>query len=158
MPTREREAYLERAFLHFADICRDQSPLYAALSRRVAVDRDVRALADGGGPRQPPVNLLFGAVHDLLLGGAEHDLAAFYPSVGGRGAWRCSGRRSWWRDTFAAAIRRLGAKRDLAHVSLEWLGDDPGPRLHLTVCRDGEARTTRLADCHHHGAWMHWQA
>ncbi|MHC4414823.1 MAG: DUF2332 family protein [Planctomycetota bacterium] len=66
---------------------------------------------------------------------------------------------------FARAILRstplladLGRRRDLAHISLEWLGDDPGPQLHLTVWTGGEPDTTHLADCHHHGSWMRWLA
>jgi len=75
---------LERSFRFFASMCEGRSPLYAALSARIAEDPEVLALASGYQPGQPPVNLLFGAVQHLLLGGARHPLAAFYPSVGGR--------------------------------------------------------------------------
>jgi hypothetical protein len=63
-----------------------------------------------------------------------------------------------WRRHFEGKLADLGRRRDLAHVSLEWLGDDPGPRLHLTLFRAGEATRTHLADCHHHGAWIRWLA
>jgi len=75
--------YLRHAFRHFATITEDSSPLYAALSARIADEPEVLALATGGTPRQPPVNLLLAAVHDLLLAGVRHPLASFYPSVGG---------------------------------------------------------------------------
>jgi len=343
--------YLQGCFRHFARMCEGYSPLYAALSPRIAEDPAVLSLAAARPRRQLPVNLLFGAVHDLLLAGAEHPLAAFYPSVGGdrepddaypvfadfcrrfekaiveivsarrvqtnevgrcglllpafslaferlglrplhlievgssaglnlrfdryhyeytsgpSGAVRCLGPESpvrvrtelrdgvdcplpdrlppvagrvgidiapvdvtdddavrwiealiWpdqvhrialcraavalartapprliegdglevvprivesvpaggvpcvfhshatcqmndeWRQRFAARLADLGRGRDLAHISLEWLGDDPGPRLCLTLCTGGEARTTHLADCHHHGSWMRWLA
>lgn len=75
--------YLERDFRFFAGMCAGKSPLYAALSARVAEDPQVRDLAARTQEGQPPVNLLFGAVHYLLLAGAEHPLAAYYPSVGG---------------------------------------------------------------------------
>jgi hypothetical protein len=74
---------LPREFRHFAEVTREQSPLYAFLSARVAEHEAILELASFGQKRQPPSNLLFGAVHMLLLGGAAHPLAAFYPSVGG---------------------------------------------------------------------------
>ncbi len=70
-------------FRFFARMCTGRSPLYAALAARVAGTPALLALASGAAPGQPPVNLLFGAVHDLLLAGAAHPLAGFYPSVGG---------------------------------------------------------------------------
>ncbi len=367
-------ADLERHFLHFAQICSESSPLYAALSSAVANHPEVMQLAAGGQDRQPPPNLLFGAIHYLLLGGARHALAGFYPSIGGRkfataeaacGAWpafadfcrtfageiaalvasrrvqtnevgRCGallpafclafdrlGRRPlhlidvgasaglnllfdryryqysraaseslvdavpigecgppasalvrtavleeaaaqpaariaqlaapfrvpeamppvadrvgvdvspvdvldepamrwiesmiWadqveriglfraavaiargspprvirgdamervpeligdaapealpcifhshaiyqmsreWREGFEAMLTELSRRRDLAHVSLEWLGDDPGPRLHLSLLTGGNRRVVHVADVHHHGKWLRWR-
>ncbi len=343
---------LRREFLHFAEVCTGQSPLYAELSRRIADVPRLLALAAGGQPGQPPANLLLGAVHDLLLAGTDHELARYYPSVGGHDppeaawpdfvdfcvrfedpivhrvatrrvqtnevgrcgvllpgfalAWKTLGRRAlhlvevgcsaglnlrfdryryeytrlqtpdgaalpvhrigppsdvvirtelrgsvplpaempsvaervgidlapvdvsdlaaaqWlealtWPDqprrlallraAIAAArsdpprilgggaidllpgvvesgrraaapcvfhsfvafqmeperrqrlwaiIDDLGRRRDLAHLSLEWLGDDAGPKLHLSICTAAGRHTTHLADCHHHGAWLHW--
>jgi hypothetical protein len=43
----------------------------------------LRALAAKARPGQPHANLLFGAVHFLILRGARHPLTRFYPSVGG---------------------------------------------------------------------------
>jgi hypothetical protein len=61
-----------------------------------------------------------------------------------------------WREAFEAMLTELGRRRDLAHISLEWLGDDPGPRLHLSICAEGQRRTLHLADTHHHGRWIRW--
>lgn len=73
---------LARKFTDFAAYC-DTSPLYARLSRGIADDDAILALAARARPGQPVPNMLFAAVHFLLLNGAAHPLAAFYPSVGG---------------------------------------------------------------------------
>jgi hypothetical protein len=341
---------LGREFMHFAEVCEGQSPLYATLSKRVAREPALLDLARGARRGQPAANLLFGAVHFLLLSGVAHDLAASYPSLGGQSqsdpqrAWpdfldfchrhageiaqlvsaqrvqtnevgRCGvllpafayahvrahaharlrqplyifevgasaglnllfdryryeysdgrvigpsspatirteirGERTpehihlppvtgrvgidiapvdvtdalamrwlesliWpdqldridlhrqatrlaaqapprivqgdaaealpqlmaeapvdclpgivhshaiyqmtadWRADFQQLIARLAGQRDLAHISLEWLGEDPGPRLHLTLWIDGAAERRHLADTHHHGRWLRW--
>jgi hypothetical protein len=59
------------------------SPLYRALCTTVAANEDLLKLASRGRPGQYPTFLFFGAVHYLLLQGADHDLASFYPSVAG---------------------------------------------------------------------------
>jgi hypothetical protein len=59
------------------------SPLYRALSRTVAAEEPLLELASRGRPGQYPTFLFFGAVHQLLLSGVDHQLAAFYPSVVG---------------------------------------------------------------------------
>ena len=59
------------------------SPLYRALSRTVAVHDELLDLAGGGRPGQYPTFLFFGAVHHLLLRGADHELARFFPSIAG---------------------------------------------------------------------------
>ena len=56
------------------------SPLYAALSNGVANDIDVLGIASSARGRPVP-NLLFAAVHYLLLGGADSTLSSFYPSL-----------------------------------------------------------------------------
>jgi hypothetical protein len=66
-----------------------------------------------------------------------------------------------WRTDFTNRLAEIGATRDLAHVSLEWLGDDPGPKLHFTAYGPGEDRATtpvHLADAHHHGRTLNWFA
>ena len=60
------------------------SPLYAELAYAVSETPELLALAAHARPRQPPPNMLFGAVQYLLLRGVEHPLAAHYPIVSGR--------------------------------------------------------------------------
>lgn len=59
----------------------DTSPLYQALCPVVAADRTLLELLTRRRPGQQASFLLFGAVHQLLLDGAEHRLRAYYPSV-----------------------------------------------------------------------------
>lgn len=59
------------------------SPLYGALAMGVMEDADLLALATSGKPNQPPANILFAAVHYLLIRGAAHRLRAFYADLGG---------------------------------------------------------------------------
>ncbi|HEX5501658.1 MAG TPA: DUF2332 domain-containing protein [Thermomicrobiales bacterium] len=64
----------------------DSSPLYRALARMVAGNERLLRLAARGRPGQVPTVLFFAAVHALLLAGAEHELARYYPSIVGDGA------------------------------------------------------------------------
>lgn len=64
----------------------DTSPLYQALCLAVASDRELLELLRRRRPGQQPSFLLFGAVHRLLLGGAEHRLRGYYPSLAGGAA------------------------------------------------------------------------
>jgi len=57
------------------------SPLYAALAHGVAGDDALLALADRARPGQPRPNMLFAAVHALLLAGQGSDLARHYASL-----------------------------------------------------------------------------
>jgi hypothetical protein len=75
---------LRRAFAEQTEFA--ESPLYRTLSRVVATDDRLLDLAGHGRPGQYPTFLFFGAVHELLLGGADHPLAEFYPSVAGPAA------------------------------------------------------------------------
>ena len=56
------------------------SPLYATLSNGIANDIDVLDIASSARGRPVP-NLLFAAVHCLLLRGAVDKLSSFYPSL-----------------------------------------------------------------------------
>lgn len=72
---------LAQNFRVFADADCASEPLYAALSRAIADDKDiVDLLLAAPYPQRRPV-LLFAAMHDLLLAGVEHPLARFYRSV-----------------------------------------------------------------------------
>ena len=59
---------------------RPSSPLYANIATGVAEDPDVLRLARQA-TSSPVTNLLFAAVHDLLLDGADHPLRSFYPNL-----------------------------------------------------------------------------
>lgn len=71
--------WVRRAFEQPAEF--GSSPLYRSLSRTVACDERLLDLASRGRPGQYPTFLFFGAVHRLLLRGADHPLAAYFPSV-----------------------------------------------------------------------------
>ena len=75
---------LSGKFRRFADLeARPTSALYAAICAGLAERPDVLSLLLDARPGQRRPNLLLGAVHDLLLGGARDPLAEYYPSVGG---------------------------------------------------------------------------
>lgn len=59
------------------------APLYERLSHGVAADESLRAFAGRVRRGQPPANILFAAVHFLLLRGAVHPLRGFYRNLGG---------------------------------------------------------------------------
>ena len=71
------------AFEHFARTARDSSPLYEHLARRIATDNKLLALIANVRPRHLQPNLLFAAVHYLLLKGAKSELARSYASLSG---------------------------------------------------------------------------
>jgi len=79
-------ARLAKGFEHFADSdCED--PLYIAICRHVARSEALLQLMLAAPPEQRRPNLLLAAVHHRLLeeraAGAQHALAAYFPSVGG---------------------------------------------------------------------------
>lgn len=89
------------------------SPMYADLLRRAAEDPEPAAAVLGAdidtSPRAAVALRLFGAVHRLVLAGRARELAAHYPSVGGR----YQGARTW------EAVRSvLAGQRDEISVLL----------------------------------------
>jgi hypothetical protein len=74
---------LARIFTWFGDVECPQvdGVLYRALCRGIAGDDALLAIAARAPASQPPPNLLFAAVHALLLGGARHPLRAWYPAL-----------------------------------------------------------------------------
>lgn len=66
-----------------AEARRIGAPLYERLSQGIRGDEGVREFAGGVRPGQPPANILFAAVHFLLLRGAQHPLRRFYANLGG---------------------------------------------------------------------------
>jgi hypothetical protein len=75
---------LAKGFRAFGrDAAGGDSPLYAQLSELVADSPALLALAARSRERSP--TLLFAAIHDELLREPDHELARFYPTVGGDG-------------------------------------------------------------------------
>jgi len=74
---------LAALFRHYADVDFPAAgaPLYAEIAAGIAADDELLALASHTRPGQPGPNLLFAAVHYLLLSGVEHPLAAYYPDL-----------------------------------------------------------------------------
>lgn len=73
---------IAQAFIKFAaNECRGSSALYESLSNEIAADASILTLCEQANPDQPIPNLLFGAVHYLLLSGHQHPLGDYYPSV-----------------------------------------------------------------------------
>ena len=73
---------LAQRFIRFAEQeCGDYAPFYDHLARGIARDPELLSIAAHTRSGQQAPNLLLAAVHDLLLRGADHALAAFYPSV-----------------------------------------------------------------------------
>jgi len=70
-------------FEWFADWCDGTAPLYARLSEGVVQDETLQALAAEIPEQRTRPNVLFAAVHYLLLEGADHPLGSFYASVAG---------------------------------------------------------------------------
>ncbi|MFF2889399.1 DUF2332 domain-containing protein [Paenibacillus sp. NPDC057967] len=65
-------------FRQFAKDCSGSSRLYESLSERIAGDRELLQLSSEAKKGQPIPNLLFGAVHYLLMKGKVHPLAKYY--------------------------------------------------------------------------------
>ncbi|SDO05927.1 DUF2332 domain-containing protein [Halobacillus aidingensis] len=61
--------------------CEGSSELYKQLSLHIAEDEKILQLCRHTRESQPVPNLLFGAVHYLLLKGNHHELETFYPSL-----------------------------------------------------------------------------
>lgn len=61
--------------------CAGSSELYEYLSIKVAEDDELLKLCAHAREGQPVPNLFLGAVHYLLLDGAEHELNLYYPSI-----------------------------------------------------------------------------
>ncbi|MFC4560071.1 DUF2332 domain-containing protein [Virgibacillus kekensis] len=61
--------------------CKGSSRLYEHLASKVADDEYLLSLCSYVREGQPVPNMLFGAVHYLLLKGESHELADYYPSL-----------------------------------------------------------------------------
>lgn len=74
---------LAARFRHFAEVECPEEPLYQALCRIVASDPALLDLLAGASDEQQRPNLWLAAVHEALLAGIVHPLAAYYRSLGG---------------------------------------------------------------------------
>ncbi|WP_411954865.1 DUF2332 domain-containing protein [Alkalibacillus sp. S2W] len=74
-------AALSQRFKRFAEECKGASELYEYLSLEIASDEQLLELSTYAREGQPKPNMLFGAVHHLLLQGADHELENFYPNI-----------------------------------------------------------------------------
>lgn len=63
-----------------------------------------------------------------------------------------------WHNDFTAMLDQVGKRRDLAYISLEWLGEQTVPHLNLTTYRSRKKESKLLAVCDHHGSWIEWRA
>jgi hypothetical protein len=75
---------LARFFVRFAETECAAEPLYDALCRHAATWPALLVWLEAAPAEQRRPNLLLAAVHDLVLAGTSHPLAAYFPSVGGR--------------------------------------------------------------------------
>ncbi len=110
-------ASLAQNFRVFASADCAGEPLYAALSREIASDRNIlELLLEAPYPQRRPV-LLFAATHDLLLAGVEHPLSRFYRSVTDDAEVRGLASMSV-EHAFAAFADFCGQRRDALLASL----------------------------------------
>lgn len=70
-------------YRHFAAHECSDDPLYVAICRCVADSPELLALMQYAPEQQARPNLLLAALHERLLAGVAHPLAAYYPSCGG---------------------------------------------------------------------------
>jgi hypothetical protein len=76
---------ISATFKYFAENeCKNKSKLYHDLALQVATDKYLLELTLISRKRQPIPNLLFGAVHYLLLSGQGKELSNHYPSISKR--------------------------------------------------------------------------
>lgn len=75
------QSQLSRQFKVFEKDCKGSSAMYELLSRRIAQDEHMLKLCQNVRHEQPAPNILFGAIHYLLLKGEIHPLKEYYPSI-----------------------------------------------------------------------------
>ncbi|MBH9576806.1 DUF2332 domain-containing protein [Inhella proteolytica] len=73
-------------YRQFAAVDCPNQPSYVAICHAVAADPELLALHAPIPPEQARANLFLAAVHERLLAGVAHPLAAYFPSLGGRRA------------------------------------------------------------------------
>lgn len=75
------DAVLRRDFESFVGSALPRAPLYSALSAVLAADAGLRRILLHAPPNQRLPVLLLAAVHDVLLGHIDDELAAWYPNL-----------------------------------------------------------------------------
>ncbi|WP_251137352.1 DUF2332 family protein [Exiguobacterium sp. s150] len=135
---------LSQKFATFAEReCRDSSPLYESLSLHISQDDELLELCNVARDGQPVPNLLFGAVHYLLMQGYDHPLTDYYPSI--------------VRDAKPVTeslnvVEEIGQTRDVFHLSNNIQDKD----LHLDEYVNGVKREQTIAETDGHGRWFRW--
>lgn len=74
---------LARSFLEFADAECGSEPVYDAICRIAASSEAMLTMLWEAPVVQQKPNLFLAAIHDVILEGADHPLASYFPSVGG---------------------------------------------------------------------------
>ncbi|MBB4843347.1 hypothetical protein HNP55_001866 [Paucibacter oligotrophus] len=83
MDDQDQSQVWAQRFRHFAQVDCPQDPLYVAICQAIAAAPELLALMSQAPPEQAKVNLLLAAIHERILTGVPHGLAAYFPSVGG---------------------------------------------------------------------------
>jgi hypothetical protein len=128
-----------------AETQRNAAPLYGQLARGVAKDDELKAFANTARTGQPPANILFAAVHYLLLRGARHRLRDYYPNLNdGRPVADPGGAFPAFRDFVAIHRDELAplvrtrvtntneiGRSAVLHAGFRVVAQDAGEPLHL---------------------------
>lgn len=145
----------------------NSSPLYAHLSLHIATDPAILLLVAEADRTTTITNLLFGAVHFLLLSDVQHPLSEFYPDLtpDPRPLTALCLYHSYTLNQMPRAVREqilqhvadFSQQRDLYRISQEGWSIQGKPELELYAYRKGEVQKTLLAYCESHGRWIEWQ-
>jgi hypothetical protein len=60
------------------------------------------------------------------------------------------------KETLERLLAEASEKRDLSHISLEWVANSEAPILRLAFLSGGEKSEKVLARCNAHGEWLEW--
>jgi len=125
----------------FADDARRLgSPLYEYLALAVDGDETLKALTQKRRLGQPAANLLFAAVHFLLLRGNQHGLRNYYATLGG--AWAGESLLPLFRDF---VMRHESDVRRLIESRVTNTNEVARPYSACRLCRPGPTRRLAFA-------------
>jgi hypothetical protein len=138
---------LSEIFERFArDEFHNSSPIYAHLSTAIARDPELLSLASSCRKGERIPNLLFAAVHYLLLKGLSHPVARFYKSLGGS----FDGREDPYFEFRSFCLEHVEQIRQL--ISVRWVQTNEVSRcaglmpVFLTASRKVPDRSLFLVD------------